>query len=166
MGDDNSGEGLAATFSRDERPLSSYALLDAIFVGVFGSGLLRAARSGRLPEDVPLADVILVGVATHKVSRLLTRSKVAGVLRAPFTEYEGPGNVGEVNEQPRGQGIRRALGELAACPLCMGAWIAAGFTSGLVVTPRATRVVAAAFSALTIADFLHLAYAPAAEKAA
>jgi hypothetical protein len=150
--------------SGDERPLTSYALLDALFVGGFGAALLRAARSGRLPEEIPLSDVVLVGAAAHKVSRLLTRSKAASVLRAPFTEYKGPGNVGEINEQPRGNGMRRALGELAACPLCVGAWIVAGFTSGLVVSPRATRVVASAFSALTLADFLHVAYAQASDK--
>jgi hypothetical protein len=165
MGIGEAKEGVIAAWSQDDRPLSSYAVLDAIFVAGFGSALVRAARSGRLPEDVQLADVLLLGAATHKASRLLTRSKAAGALRAPFTEYESAGNVGEVNEKPRGRGFRRAIGELAACPLCIGAWIAAGFTSGLVVSPRVTRVVATALSALTIADFLHLAYASGAEKA-
>jgi hypothetical protein len=49
------------------------------------------------------------------------------------------------------------------CPSCVGQWVATGFVFGLVPRPRATRLVASVFAALTAADFLQFAYA-AAEK--
>ncbi len=49
----------------------------------------------------------------------------------------------------------------------VGPWdlvlLAAGFTLGLVFAPRLTRLIAAALTAVTGADFLHLLYAKAQE---
>ena len=56
-----------------------------------------------------------------------------------------------------------AGGELITCPFCLDVWVATGFTIGLVFAPRLTRLVSAALTALTGADFLHLAYAAAQE---
>ncbi len=47
----------------------------------------------------------------------------------------------------------------------MGQWVAAFLTYGLVLQPATTRLVAGMFTALTIADFLHLAYEMARKKA-
>ncbi len=156
---------LVPGYSQDDQPLGSYLLFDALFVAAFGGGLIKAARSSVLPADVSVRDVVLAGIATHKVSRLVTKSNVASVLRAPFSTFEGPGDLNEVNEEPRGAGLRRAIGELLACPLCLGAWVAGGFMSGLVRAPRSTRVVAGGFAALTVADLMHVAYAAALQRA-
>jgi hypothetical protein len=152
-------------YSDEPQPLATYALLTGVFVGALGGLLGRAARTERLPERYSLGDVVLLGVAVHKVSRVVSRNRVTSFIRAPFTRYEEPANVNEVNESPRGEGLQRSIGELFACPLCIGAWVAGGFVSGLVFAPRVTRALAAMFSALTIADFLHLVYATGAEKA-
>jgi hypothetical protein len=58
----------------------------------------------------------------------------------------------------RGTGLRRAIGELLICPYCVGMWIAAAFTAGLIVAPRATRWTAAALSTLFGSDILQIAY--------
>jgi hypothetical protein len=97
-------------------------------------------------------------VATHKLSRLLAKSKATSFIRAPFTELEAPRGSGEVDERPRGDGVRRAVGELLVCPYCLSQWISAGFTAGLVLSPRTTRMVAASYTAQTLADFLQVAY--------
>ena len=60
-------------------------------------------------------------------------------------------------------GLKHSIGELITCPFCLDVWIATGFTVGLVFAPRVTRLVAATFSAVTGADFLHLLYAKAQE---
>ena len=57
------------------------------------------------------------------------------------------------------------FGELLSCPFCLAQWIATGFVTGLVVAPRATRVVAATFSVVALADFLQMAYAMAGNAA-
>jgi Protein of unknown function (DUF1360) len=163
-----SEEGLARPFegySEEDMPLGAYAALTALFGSGFGAVLMSAARSGRLPEDVSLQDVLLLGTAAHKVSRIVARDRVTAFLRAPFTRYEGPAHINEVNEQPRGEGFRRSVGELMACPLCLAVWVGGALFSGYLVAPRATRVIAALFTSLTIADSLHLAYASALQKA-
>lgn len=148
-----------------ERPLGGYAVLSAAFGGTVGGALfaLRAADKP-LPKGFGIGDVLLGGVATHKLSRLLAKDKITGFVRAPFTEYQGPGGPGEVEEKPRGSGLRYAVGELLTCPYCLGLWVAAGYGLGLVGAPRATRLAGYVLTALTISDSLQIAYKAAEEK--
>jgi hypothetical protein len=146
-------------------PLLSYAGLMLLFGALFGGGLLTAKRQGReLPERIESADLILIGVASHKLSRLVGKDKVTSPLRAPFTELEGAGGPSELEERSRGTGARRAIGELLICPYCLGLWVVAGFALGLLFAPRLTRFMAAVFAALTLSDFLQIAYKAAEEK--
>ena len=66
----------------------------------------------RLRRGWRAGDLLITGIATHKLSRLLTKDKVTATIRAPFTEYEEATGFGEVSEKPRGSGVRRSLGEL------------------------------------------------------
>lgn len=143
------------------RPLGGYAVLAGAFSGGFGAALIAAARSGRLPERISAADVALLAVATHRVSRTLARDSVTSFVRAPFTRFVSRGKFSEVNEAPVGQGLRRSVGELISCPSCTGQWVAGAFAAGLLLAPRVTRAVAAMFSVYAIADFIHIAYAAA-----
>ena len=149
---------------RKRPPFGSYALFAGVFNGAFGAALAAAGRSGRLPERVEAGDVVLIGVASHKLSRVITKDKITSFLRAPFTEFQAPGGPGEVEERPRGSGARRAVGELLICPYCLGLWLSGGMHVGLIYAPRLTRTVASTFTALTIADFLQIAYKAAEEK--
>ncbi|HEU5142034.1 MAG TPA: DUF1360 domain-containing protein [Solirubrobacterales bacterium] len=147
-------------------PLLSYAATMGIFNALFAAGLLAAKRSGRqLPQRVEPWDVATIGAASHKLSRLLAKEKVAAPLRAPFTELEGRGGPAELEERSRGEGARKVIGELLLCPYCLGLWVVAAFSLGLLFAPRLTRFLAAVFSALAISDFLQLAYKAAEEKA-
>jgi hypothetical protein len=146
-------------------PLVSYGILIAIFNALFAGALLLARRRGReLPERVGAGDVLLIGTATHKASRLITKERITSVLRAPFTEYQGEGGPAEVEEKARGTGVRRTIGELLICPYCISFWLAGAFSIGLVVAPRLTRFVAAGLSAVTVSDFLQVAYKTAEER--
>ncbi len=161
------GSGLFSGYSPHEhRPLRSYAVMSATFGSAFVASLVAAERSGReLPEGFSARDILLTGVATHKLSRLLSKDKATSFIRAPFTRYQEPSGQGEVSEEARGSGLRRAIGELVTCPYCLGQWIAAGFVAGLVAAPRPTRLVAAMYAAETLSDFLQLAYLAAEERA-
>jgi hypothetical protein len=146
-------------------PLIAYSILMAVFNALFAAGLLVAKRRGReLPEKPAAADIVLIGVASHKLSRLIGKDKVTSPLRAPFTELEGSGGPGELEERSRGTGARKAIGELLVCPYCLGLWIVAAFSIGLLFAPRLTRFLAAIFTALTASDFLQIAYKAAEEK--
>ncbi len=149
----------------EKPPLLSYAAFMTIFAALFGGGLAAARRGGHaLPERIGPGDLALIGTASHKASRLLAKDKVTSPLRAPFTELEGKGGPAELEESSRGRGLRKAVGELLICPYCLGLWLVALFSFGLVFAPRPTRFVASVFSALTISDFLQIAYKAAEQK--
>lgn len=142
-----------------ERPLGAYGVLTATFGGLSAAFGVWFRHSGRtLPEHVPASDLALITVATHKASRMITKDRVTSAVRAPFTRFEGDGGPSEVEEAARGTGLRRAIGELLVCPYCIGMWIAAAFTAGLLVAPRATRWTAAVFVTVTGSDVLQIAY--------
>ena len=146
-------------------PFGPYLAFMSIFGTLVGAALLVARRQGReLPAKVSPGELLLVGTASHKLSRVISKDKVTSPLRAPFTELEGKGGPAELEESSRGTGARKAIGELLICPYCLGLWIVAGFSVGLVFAPRLTRFVASLFSALTISDFFQIAYKAAEEK--
>jgi len=146
-------------------PFGPYLAFMSIFGSLVSLALLIAKRQGReLPERVGAGELLLVGTASHKLSRLVAKDKVTSPLRAPFTELEGKGGPAELEERSRGSGVRKAIGELLICPYCLGLWIVAAFSVGLVFAPRVTRFVASLFSALTISDFFQIAYKAAEEK--
>lgn len=149
----------------EERPLAGYAVLLGAFSTMVGSFALWMRVSGRqLPERVETRDLLLVTVATHKASRLITKDRVTSVGRAPFTRYLRNGGPGEVEEAPRGRGLRHAIGELLVCPYCVGLWIAVALSSGLLVSPRLTRWIASVLAALFGSDVLHIVYKKAEES--
>ncbi|MFU8851957.1 DUF1360 domain-containing protein [Micromonospora sp. SL1-18] len=146
----------------ESRPLGGYLAAMGTYVTVTASlvGLVRA--TGRtVPERPAAGDVVLLCVATHKLSRLLSKDAITSPLRAPFTRYDRPIGSGEVMEQVRDQGsaTRHALGELLSCPFCLAVWVATGLTGGLVLAPRLTRLVATALTAVCASDFLQMGYA-------
>ncbi len=148
-----------------ERPLGSYSLLTSVFSASFVGALVAANRAGyKLPQDYAAKDIVLTGLATHKLSRLIARDKVTGFARAPFTRFQEASGHAEVDEQPRGSGLQLALGELLVCPYCLAQWIAGAFTVGHVVAPRVTRLLTAMWSAHAIADAAQLAYSAAEQR--
>jgi hypothetical protein len=153
-----------AGHSTQYRPLGGYIALMAAFNGLAAAGLLAADRTGRLPARVSPGDLALGAVATYKLSRLLAKDRVTSGLRAPFTRFQEDGGHGEVEEEARGTGLRRAVGELLVCPNCVGQWVAAAFTAGFVAAPRGTRVVAAMFTVHAGADALQLLHGTAKER--
>jgi Protein of unknown function (DUF1360) len=153
-----------AAAADDQRPLAGYTVLTASFGTAMAAALLAARRSGReLPERIGPQDVVMAGVATHKVSRLLAKDKVTSFVRAPFTRFQDKAGHGELDEQARGRGLRRATGELLVCPYCLAQWISGAFTVGYVFAPRLTRLLAGMWTVHAIADAAQLAYS-AAEK--
>jgi Protein of unknown function (DUF1360) len=160
------GNGAYAGYVPDAEgpPLGGYAATSAAFNALFAALLAAAARSDRLPERVESRDVLLLGVASHKLSRLVTKDKITAFARAPFTRYQRPGGPGEVEERARGRGMRRVIGELLVCPYCLGMWISGGFHLGLVTAPRTTRFAASVLTGLTISDFLQIAYKAAEDR--
>jgi uncharacterized protein DUF1360 len=139
------------TVSREQErlPLPEYAGLVGVFSGALGAFLLLAR--GRLPERVGFGDIVRVGLASYKLGRLIAKDEVTSFVRVPVTRDEEA-------QEPEQEGLARALGELLTCPYCIGVWVAAGFSTSLVLFPRETRFAAAVFGGQTVADFLNAAF--------
>ena len=137
-------------------------------MGTLGGGIVAltaAARAtGRRPPEPGVRDVLLLGVATHKLSRLLAKDSVTSPMRAPFTRFQGADGDAELREEVRGQGGRKAVGELVSCPFCLAPWVVTALSAGLTFAPRWTRAVVASSSAVAVSDFLQLAYAGAQQR--
>jgi len=148
------------------QPLGAYTGLAGLFSALFVLFLVLARWTGKpLPERVGAADVALLGVATHKLSWILANSSVTSFVRAPVTHLEEAKSPTNLEEEPRGEGLQKALGSLITCHFCLGMWTAAFFSYGLVLAPRATRFLASILSILTLSDFTHQAYKATVERA-
>jgi hypothetical protein len=149
----------------EEVPTGTYAGLTAGYVAVFGGAALALRLAGRrIPERIPAGDLALLGVGTYKLARLVSRDKVTSFLRMPVTEYVEPASAFEVDEKPRGAGVRRGTGELATCPWCVAQWVGTALGLGYVASPRLTRFVSSVCAAVVTADALHFAQSAVTER--
>jgi hypothetical protein len=148
----------------DEQLLAEYASLLVFYVASVAALTGAAREQNRLPRKFGLLDLALLGIATHKLSRIVAKDRITGILRAPFVNYIRSAGAGEVEEEPRGRGIQRGIGELISCPYCMAPWCATALGFGLVFAPRVTRFLAGILASVAASDFLHRAYLAAKEK--
>lgn len=142
---------------KDDRPLRGYVTLMAAYGAVVG-GLALVLRRRRIVPELGLGDLALLAVATHKLSRVVTKDAITSPLRAPFVRYVEPAGAGEVNEQVRVGGAAHALGELLMCPLCCDVWVATAFVAGYSLVPRATRLAASVFAIGAASNVLHFGW--------
>ena len=148
--------GLVSGYGR-ERQLKPYMALFGTYVALTTAGVVAGVRRRGAPS-MSVADGALLAVAAFKLSRLATKDKVTGFVRAPFTEFVEEGDGAEVNEAPRGDGLRHAIGELLTCPFCFNQWTATALAVGWLNAPRATRGLASLLAVSASADVLHVAW--------
>lgn len=142
----------------EEQLLAEYATLLGFYLASVAVLTGIAAEQNRLPRTFSLLDLALLGIATHKLSRIVAKDRITGILRAPFVSYLGSAGAGEVEEEPRGRGFQRGVGHLVSCPYCMAPWCATALAFGLVFAPRVARFFAGILGSVAISDFLHRAY--------
>jgi hypothetical protein len=160
MSDGKPSEEIFEEYKKGEDiPLFSYGVLAGVFNLVFAVFLLAARVMGKpIPERVDAKDIALLGMATHKLSLMGAQDAITSPLRAPFTELREKESPKKVDEKPRGEGVRKSVGELLTCKFCLSVWVASFFTYGLMLVPRVTRLVAAVFAVVTVSDHLHQVY--------
>jgi uncharacterized protein DUF1360 len=136
--------------------MSGHAVLTGVFNASVAAFALAQRRSGQgLPERYGGGDLLLLSVGTYKLSRLIAKDRIMSFARAPFTRLQGESErPGEVSEEPRGSGLRHAVGELLVCPYCLGQWIGTGFLITYIREPRLARTIAAAFAIVAGSDLL------------
>jgi Protein of unknown function (DUF1360) len=136
-------------------PYGAYAAIAGAFTLGLGLAASAARRLGRERGELTALDLVTLAAATFKTSRTLSRERVASFVRQPFVE--GEASTGE-DEQPTGEGLRRAIGELVTCPRCVGAWSAAALASSQVVAPRFGRLLTWSLGAAGVNDFLQAGF--------
>jgi len=143
----------------EEQLLTEYATLLGFYLASVAVLTGTAVQKDRLPKKFTFLDLALLGLATHKLSRIVAKDRITGILRAPFVSYVRSSGAGEVEEEPRGRGFQRGIGHLISCPYCMAPWCATALGFGFIFAPRVTRFFAGILVSVTVSDFLHRAYA-------
>jgi hypothetical protein len=158
------GEKTAEKQECDEQLLAEYATMLGFYVTSVAVLTGLAKGQGRVPRRFGLLDLALLGVATHKLSRIVAKDRITSILRAPFVSYIRSAGAGEVEEEARGRGIQRGIGHLISCPYCTAPWSATALAFGFLFAPRLTRFFAGILASVAMSDFLHRAYLAAKEN--
>jgi hypothetical protein len=142
-------------------PHTAYATIMGAFVsGLAGAGVLARAL-GRDPEEHRPIDLAMLGLATFKAARTISRDEVTSFIREPFVE----GEAHEGGEDPIETGdMRQAIGELVTCTRCIGTWVAAGLTTTQVIAPRFGRLLTWTLAAAGANDFFQASFAALTHK--
>jgi hypothetical protein len=113
----------------------------------FSAGVVAAARAGRgrAAEPTSIGDLLALGLASSSIGRVVAEDRIAVFLRQPFAD-------GPAAQQPKGEGLTRAVGELVTCAHCLSLWAAGALTAGHLARPRETRVVARIFASYALAQ--------------
>jgi uncharacterized protein DUF1360 len=135
-------------------PYDSYAAIAGTFLGGLAAAAALARAVGREPDELSTIDLIALAGATFKASRTISHDKVASFLREPFVEGEAYAG----GEQPAGEGMQRAIGELVTCSRCVGTWVGAGLAASQIVAPRFGRLLTWSLAAAAANDFLQTAF--------
>jgi hypothetical protein len=158
------GERTAEKEECDEQLLAEYAAMLGFYLTSVAVLTGIAVEQKRFPSKFGALDLALLGIATHKLSRIVAKDRITSILRAPFVNYIRSAGAGEVEEEPRGRGIQRGIGHLISCPYCTAPWCATALSFGLLFAPRVTRFFAGILASVAMSDFLHRAYLAAKEN--
>jgi hypothetical protein len=128
-----------------------YTIFLLIYLLIWGLFLMSMRWFGfGWPQQVSGIDLLLLCLATFRLTEVVTEEKVARCLRAPFCEVrkiEGPDGSLLEEEVPAGRGLRRVAGELLLCAWCTGIWTATLLTFLWVAMPVVARLFLVAFAA-------------------
>lgn len=135
---------------------ATYLTLIGIFLGIFAAFSRREQDKHRSVDISPM-DLALLSLSTFRIGRLAAFDQVTQPLRAPFTETQPDEYGTSETVVAEGSGVRKALGELIACPTCIGTWAGAGQPYALRVAPKPTRLFLGFMGAIGAAELLNSA---------
>lgn len=145
------------TSQRSVQALQREYLTKIALTGVFLAAfvLFIAFYPGLQRFELSPFDLILLGLATFRLGRLVSYDLITEPIRKAFTrtvtDITGIGSA----VRPRGEGARRAIGQLISCPICAGTWIAAFLVYALALFPKPTYVFLAVMAAIGLAELIN-----------
>lgn len=128
-----------STGQQKQAEQATYLGLISGFTALAGAFTIYARQSGK-SASIGGFDFFLLSLATYRAGKMVAGDKVMEPVRAPFIENKG-GEPDEEEVQPKGEGPRRAIGELLSCSTCIGTWVAALLIYGLKIAPIPTRAI-------------------------
>jgi hypothetical protein len=142
-------------------PYRAYAGIMGTFVGGIAAAGALARLLDRDPRCSSPLDLAVLGAATFKAARTISRDEVTSFIREPFVE----GEAHEGGEDPVESGdVRQAVGELVTCSRCVGTWVAAGLASTQILAPRFGRILTWSLAAAGVNDFLQAGFSALTSK--
>ncbi len=147
------GSGNEQQREQKQQENAAYITLIGIFLGLFAAFSKREQENGSQLRLTGL-DLTMLGLASFRTGWLTAYDQVTKPLREPVTKTESDSYGTSQTTAPEGSGVRKALGELVACPTCTGTWVAAFLVYGLRVAPGPTRLFLAFMSATGLAELL------------
>lgn len=133
---------------------ATYLTLAGLFLAVFGLFSSRHRRKSDVASLKP-RDLVMLGFATYRLGHLISFDKVTEPLRLPFTETKMDDFGAAMTVEARGEGVRRAFGELISCPICSGTWVAAALVYALTLFPGPGQIFTTIMGAIGMGEFLH-----------
>lgn len=128
--------------------------LISLFLGVFATFGGRLVKRNQDIDLKPL-DLLLLGLSSFRIGRMIAYEGVAAPLREPFTTTQPDASGAGQTVVASGHGARFVLGELVSCPICIGTWTAAALVYGLHLLPRPTRLLLAIMSTTGVAELCY-----------
>ena len=151
------------TVPTTRRPYGAYAGITGTFVGGLAVAGALAHLLDRDPREHDALDLAVLGVATFKVARTITRDNVASFIREPFIEGEA-GHSDDEHAVETGD-LRQAIGELVTCSRCLGTWVAGGLATTQILAPRFGRVLTWTLAAGGLNDWLQAGFTALTQRA-
>jgi hypothetical protein len=149
------------TSRQQSPPHTAYATIMGVFVGGLAVAGALARSLGRDPRENTTLDLAVLGIATFKVARTITRDEVTSFIREPFVE--GEAHAGGEQAVETGD-MRQAIGELVTCSRCIGTWAAAGLAATQIVAPRFGRLLTWTLATAGVNDWLQAGFAAMRQK--
>jgi len=139
------------TFGMDgeTRPVD-YAAINAVWVSL-AAALVASTRKRGSEDPITNQELIPLAAATFAVSKAVARERIGSWVREPFVDQaEG--------QRPKGNRIRRAVGELVTCTRCVGTWSALGVVGLRVLHPQAGKTMSMVLASSAANDWLQAGF--------
>jgi hypothetical protein len=145
------------------QPDRSEYLAKVVLTGIFLAGFALfvswrlSTGQGLDAFHMTTSDLVLLVFATLRMGRMLAYDLIMEPLRAPFTQTVPDGTGAGDSVEPKGRGMRRALGQLISCPICAGTWSAGLLVLAMYAWPGPARILITVMGVIGAAEVLNAA---------